>query len=88
MGETLTNINIENLVVGKIFDEDELIVELSKTAMSTVRQTLKGDGEIIVYYYDFPGNNQVHHNGHLEYYSDDRGYDFLKKKLVEAKLWR
>ena len=79
---------------GKIFDRDEVIVEVNDNSMSTIRnEEIFSCGkwtDIRMFYYDLDKNKEqvaVSENGYTEIMKDDKDYSQYKGMLERAGLW-
>ena len=87
---------LADLVFGKIFDGDELIVEIDEESMRTIRNELgKESGQwynIKSFMYDLTINDAgkpvAKINGHCEIFSDDEMHPLYLKQLKDAGMWR
>ena len=92
--EDVVRVKESDLVVGGIFDIDEVIVELWDNDMTTLRC----DGgieqgknyDMRMYYYDLFKRGEfvnVKCNGYSEIFENDESYNMKKKILVDAGVW-
>ncbi len=86
---------LSDLEKGKIFDGDELIIEVDSSAMTTIRNEVGFEGErkylIRVFHYDLIGSGNhtdITNNGYGEVYEDDEEYPEFRNKLNQAGLWK
>ncbi|MEK6847854.1 MAG: hypothetical protein AABX50_01890 [Nanoarchaeota archaeon] len=85
--ETITGVNLEKLLVGRVFEGDELIISNSGKRMETIRKE-PGSDEIRCFGYDIIATkNSVRYNGGCEVTPGEDDYERYKKKLEEAELW-
>lgn len=87
--ETIENIAIRNLEIGNVFEEDELITDVWRGGMRTIRRE-PDTMEIRWFSYDWVPNGEVvslNNNGYGELSQEDKKYKISKRNLVEAGLW-
>lgn len=87
--ERIENIAIKDLEVDNIFEGDELIIDVWRSGMRTIRRE-PDTTEIRWFSYDWVPNGEVvslNNNGYGELSQEDKGYKISKRKLVAVGLW-
>ena len=93
--ELKRQLKLDDLEVGKVFDESELIIELDGNRMTTIRNEEVFESgrwcDIRVYRYDLIVDREnvleINNNGYSELCNEDKFYSAYKQALVINGSW-
>ncbi len=89
-------LKLDDLEVGKIFDENELIIDSDKKSMTTIRSDegwdpSLGEYDMRIFMYDIIADEKgniikINNNGYGEIYLKDENHEQYKSMLQESNL--
>ena len=92
--QEIIRVRAGDLEVSKVFDGDELIIEVDRETMATIRceEGIESEREynIRIFHYDLhigEGDVEVKINGYGEIFNDESTYEKDKQMLIDAGVW-